>query len=70
VKVGFWNVNGWNKNAVSDNFTVRYNSVSYLNLDIIGIAETHLKNCDVLNINGYKWFGNNRQELHKNAKHG
>jgi len=54
VKVGFWNVNGWNKNAVSDNFTVRYNSVSYLNLDIIGIAETHLKNCDVLNINGYK----------------
>jgi hypothetical protein len=29
-----------------------------------------LKNCDVLNINGYKWFGNNRQEFHKNAKRG
>ena len=49
---------------------VHYNSVSYLNLEIIGIAETHLKKCDVLSINGYKWFGNNRQELHKNAKRG
>ena len=37
---------------------------------MIGIAGTHLKNCDVLNMNGYKWFGNNRQELHKNATRG
>jgi len=31
-----------------------------------------LKKCDVLNINGYtcKWFGYNRQEIHKNAKRG
>ena len=37
---------------------------------MIGIAESHLKICDVLNIDGYKWFGNNRQELHKIAKRG
>ena len=31
---------GWNKNTVSDNFTERYDSVSYLVLDIMGTAGT------------------------------
>ena len=46
---------------------MRYNSVSDVNLEIIG---TYLKNVDVLKMNGYKWFGNNRQDLHNNAKRG
>ena len=32
----------------------------------MGTAVTFFeKNCDVLNMNGYQWFGNYRQELHK-----
>ena len=37
---------------------------------MIGIAETHLRNDDILNVDGYKWFGNNRQGIHKRAKSG
>ncbi|CAG2231612.1 unnamed protein product [Mytilus edulis] len=39
-------------------------------LDIIGIAETHLTGKNEIRINGYKWFGHNRTELHERAKKG
>ena len=41
-----------------------------LELEIIGLAETHLIKDNVLNINGYSWYGNNRKSLHRNAKCG
>ncbi|CAC5407445.1 unnamed protein product [Mytilus coruscus] len=34
------------------------------------IAETHLRKDEVLIINGFKWFGHNRNGIHKNAKCG
>ena len=44
--------------------------MSFLNLDILGVIETHLKNEDSLKIDGYTWFGNNRKQLHINARCG
>ena len=40
------------------------------NLDILAIAESHLLNEEVLNIDGYTWFGFNRENIHRNAKSG
>ena len=31
--------------------------MNHLSLDIIGLAETHLKNSEKLQIAGYRWFG-------------
>ena len=41
-----------------------------LNLDIIGIAESHLKGDDSIELDGYQWFGNNRKALHFRARTG
>ena len=67
---GFWNVRGWNINTHTDNYNIRSLCVQELNLDIIGIAETHLTNNNVLELDGYKWFGNNRKNIHVRAKTG
>ena len=40
------------------------------NLDIIGIAETDLRDGQEISIPGYKWFGHNRRTVHKLAKTG
>ena len=39
-------------------------------IDILALAETHLYKDDVLNINGYTWFGLNRKIIHINARKG
>ena len=41
-----------------------------LDLDVIGIAESHLKKEEILLVDGYTWFGQNRESLHVNAKDG
>ena len=38
--------------------------------DIYAICESHLKDNNELNVNGYKWFGNNRVNLDPNAIRG
>lgn len=38
-----------------------------MNCDIISIGETHLHVENVLDINGYRWFGFNRGNIHVNA---
>ena len=47
---------------------LRQSYLSHLQLDIIGIAESHLIKRGVLEMDDYKWFGQNRQTLHVNAK--
>ena len=42
VKMGFWNVNGWSSNNESDNSIFRESCIHILDLDIIGVAETHI----------------------------
>ena len=41
-----------------------------MNLDILGIAETHLTKANNIDLDGYTWFGKNRQLLHVNARNG
>ena len=36
----------------------------------MGIAETHLVNDSVINVDNYEWFGNNRKHIHIRAKTG
>jgi hypothetical protein len=35
-------------------------------LHIVGIAETHLVNDSVINVDNYEWFGNNRHRRKNN----
>ena len=56
-----------NKN--SDNYILRSSCLTVADLQIIGLAETHLVGNDNIDFDGYHWFGNNRK-LHVNAKVG
>lgn len=38
-----------------------------MNCDILSIGETHLHVRNVIDINGYRWFGINRVAIHVNA---
>ena len=49
---------------------IRKECLDSLNLDIIGVAESHLLGQNSLEIDGYKWFGNNRKSVHTKARKG
>ena len=70
MKCGFWNVGGWNKRNDSANSSIREKSLLSLDLDIIGIAETHLQDSDILKLVGYVWLGHNRVNTHIKVKKG
>jgi hypothetical protein len=70
VLCGFWNVFGWNPDINSDQYNVKTKCLEYLNLDILGIAESKLKPGINLSVPGYKWIGHNRTQLHKKARCG
>lgn len=70
MSCGFWNVNNWNLNIHSDNYIIRKSCLDKCDLDIIGVAETHFKHGQNLDLNGYLWFGNNRKHLHVRARAG
>ena len=38
--------------------------------DVVGVAETWLKDGDVAALDGYSWFGHNRQALSRKAVRG
>ena len=60
----------WNSDKDSDNYCLRAACVEKLNLNIIGIAESHLTKGQKIELEGYSWYGNNRQLLHVNARNG
>lgn len=70
MSAGFWNVRGWNTDKQSDSYRLRLSCLEYLEVDILGLAETHLSGSNVLDIDGYSWFGNNRKRMHVNARRG
>ncbi len=70
MRTGFWNVRGWNHNRDSANYNLRDACIKQLDLDIIGIAETHLTSGAVLDVDDYQWFGNNRHSIHMRARTG
>ena len=49
---------------------IRETIINGTKLNIVGIAESHLKCDNVINIENYMWFGHNREKMHKNAKRG
>ena len=67
MSAGFWNVNGFSKGKQSDNYKIRENCIRHFDLDIIGVSETHLKDNDSIDFEGYTWFANNRSNTHINA---
>ena len=46
---------------------IRKSIIDFLELDVVGIAESHLKDNETLDLPGFSWFGHNRQALHINA---
>ena len=63
-------MNSWSTDLNSDNHILRSVAVNSLDLDIIGIAETHFRGNGQLEIDGYEWYGQNRRNIHRNAKCG
>ena len=57
-----------NKNY--DNYILRSSCLKVADLQIIGLAETHLVGNEKIDFDGYQWFGKNRKSLHVNAKVG
>ena len=57
-------------NNNSDNFNIRKQCVDFLDVDILGLAETHFVNNYSLAIYNYTWFGHNRTNLHRNTRTG
>lgn len=55
---------------MSENYQLRKDCVNDLELDIIGLAETHLIGNSNINVEGYSWFGQNRRSLHFRARKG
>ncbi len=49
---------------------MRKKCFEHFNLDIIGMAETHLHGEEEIKWNMYEWIGHNRNELHRKAKQG
>ena len=49
---------------------MRETCINGLDLDLIGILETHLKGDELLAVDGFKWFGRNRKTVHFSARTG
>ena len=47
-----------------ENFRLRQECLNSCDLDIIGIAETHLYNNPKIELDGYVWFGQNRKKTY------
>ena len=61
--LGVWNVCGWSMNP---SHTPR-SKVKALNVDIIGLCETFSIKDQEINVEGYKWFGNNGKTITRRA---
>lgn len=61
---------GWAHKKDTDSYILRETLIRQLDLDILGIGETHLRRDQVLGMDGFTWFGSNRKGLHKKAKKG
>ena len=50
VSCGFWNVRGWNPDILSDSYVLRSMCTYYVNVDILGVCETHLTGDSVIEL--------------------
>ncbi len=63
-------MNGWPVDTNSDKYLIRSESLLACNLDLIGIAETHLRDDKSPMLDGYTAFTHNRTHLHRRARSG
>jgi len=66
LNVGSWNVNGW----TGENSVLRESIINKLDLDVVCISETHLKNNEHIEFEGFTCFNNNRKLVHRRAPKG
>lgn len=66
IRIATWNVNSW----TDFNSTIRKDLLKILNPDIIYVIETKLKNNEVIDFNGYVWYGFNRKGQLRTARCG
>ena len=64
-----WNVRGWSLTD-SDNNYFRQTITNFTDNDILALCETFLCYNEEIYVDGYKFIGHNRTNLHKNAKRG
>ena len=48
---------GWAHKSDSDSYKLREDIIIHVNFDILGVAETHLLDDKILQIDGYQWYG-------------
>ena len=70
MQCGFWNLNDFNCNKDSEKYYLLSTCTKHLNLDILCVAETHLTGNNVIDIDVFSWFGQNRENIHIRAKKG
>jgi hypothetical protein len=69
LNIGQWNCRGWSTKQ-NENSQFRTTVLNLLDLDILLLCETFLRDKEDINIPSYKWFGNNRQDTSKTCKRG
>ncbi|CAC5404796.1 unnamed protein product [Mytilus coruscus] len=69
LRFGIWNCRGWSLKE-NDNSQFRKLVLQNSDCDIFAVCETCLRGNEEHKINGYKWFGNNRETTHVNAVKG
>ena len=62
-----WNVRGW---ALDPFSRLQSNIIKSLDLDIVCVCETFLTGDQEVDLEGYRWFGNNRKVISKRAWRG
>ena len=67
VRCGVWNVKGF---VQRDHCRLKESVILETNLDIMCLCETFLKSSDIISIEGYKWFSNDRTSISKRAVRG
>ena len=71
-----WNVGGWSKkdgggwDKMKEPLDMRARVVDIYRPDIMAVAETWLRGEEVIEVDGYRWFGRNRKGLHWKAVRG
>ena len=69
-RIGAWNLNGWSWKTCPGNFQFKKSVVLSLDLDIYLLSETHLRENEILALEGYHVIQFNRPNISHRAKKG
>ena len=63
LKIGAWNVGGWNSERYPENQKFKCSAITCLNLDVVFLSETFCKKNDTFSITNYTVIQFNRQKI-------